>query len=107
MGSVREGPVGETLKPSQEPAVLNKVSLEGEYGAISSLTPREKEVLTRIFDGGTSKSIAKELGISSRTVEAHKRVILEKTGHKSAINLLNNIRRLERHGFTFEFLDNF
>lgn len=45
---------------------------------IAELTKREKEVLDKLLEGGTSKQIARDLGISPRTVEAHRQNLLHK-----------------------------
>ena len=45
-----------------------------------ALTQMEKEVLSLIFKVQANKEIAEELFISTRTVDAHKRNMLEKTG---------------------------
>jgi DNA-binding CsgD family transcriptional regulator len=42
---------------------------------MSVLTRREKEVLQLIADGNRAKEIADKLGISQKTVEAHKQNI--------------------------------
>jgi DNA-binding CsgD family transcriptional regulator len=42
------------------------------------LTEREREVLKLIAQGSTSKEIGKELGISSKTAEAHRNNIKKK-----------------------------
>ena len=51
------------------------------------LTRREKEVLHLIVKEYANQEIADELFISIRTVEAHKRNLLEKTGHKNMAGL--------------------
>ncbi len=51
------------------------------------LTRREKEVLHLIVKEYSNQEIADELFISIRTVEAHKRNLLEKTGHKNVAGL--------------------
>lgn len=57
-------------------------------GAIDvSLTKREKEVLHLIIKEYSNGEIAEKLFISVRTVEAHKRNLLEKTGHKNIAGL--------------------
>jgi FixJ family two-component response regulator/PAS domain-containing protein len=43
-----------------------------------SLPRREREVLLGLVDGGTNKSIARLLGISPRTVEAHRAHLMER-----------------------------
>jgi FixJ family two-component response regulator len=44
----------------------------------ASLTPREKEILSRIVEGNSNKVIARELDISPKTVEFHRKRIMEK-----------------------------
>ena len=43
-----------------------------------SLTPREMEVLTLVAQGLTSQQIAEQLGISVKTVQAHRANVMEK-----------------------------
>ncbi|MCL4133882.1 UNVERIFIED_CONTAM: hypothetical protein GTU68_063873 [Idotea baltica] len=45
---------------------------------LSSLTPREYEVLERLVDGMTNRAIASDLSISARTVEIHRGHLMEK-----------------------------
>jgi DNA-binding NarL/FixJ family response regulator len=54
----------------------------GKQGAagVDRLTDRELEVLGRIGAGKATKEIAGQLGISTRTVEAHRAHIKEKLG---------------------------
>lgn len=51
------------------------------------LTPREREVLIRVARGLTNKETAAELGISSRTVEAHRDNLMRKLGIRSVAGL--------------------
>ena len=46
------------------------------------LTSRETEVLKLVVDGNTSKGVAALLDISYRTVEVHRRQIMQKLGIK-------------------------
>ncbi len=43
-----------------------------------SLTPREREILQLVAEGHTSAGIGRRLGISPRTVEAHRAAVLRK-----------------------------
>lgn len=66
---------GETyLSPAVSRRVVDDyVSRAGEIDdALSDLTPRQREVLRLVAAGRTSKEIAQELGLSYRTVEAHR-----------------------------------
>jgi len=49
-------------------------------GAPDPLTPREREVLLQVARGRPNKVIARELGVSERTVKAHVHNILGKLG---------------------------
>ncbi|MEP5613461.1 MAG: response regulator transcription factor [Cyclobacteriaceae bacterium] len=54
----------------------------------SDLTEREKEVLLLITEECSNQEIADQLFISIRTVETHKRNLLEKTGCKNIAGLV-------------------
>jgi DNA-binding CsgD family transcriptional regulator len=45
---------------------------------LSGLTPRETEILKLIAAGNSSKQIAKRLGISFKTVVAHRSRLMDK-----------------------------
>jgi two-component system response regulator FixJ len=45
---------------------------------LRALTPRERDVLDGVARGLTNKAIAAELGISRRTVEAHRESLMRK-----------------------------
>ena len=51
-------------------------------------TQREREVLDRVVVGKLSRMIAEELGISLKTVEAHRAHIMEKLGVRSVAELV-------------------
>ena len=55
---------------------------------LSKLTGREAQVLERIVAGRLNKQIADDLGISIKTVEAHRANILEKLGATTVADLL-------------------
>ncbi|KYG76143.1 hypothetical protein AWW68_10030 [Roseivirga spongicola] len=64
----------------------------------ADLTDREKEILALILAQKSNQEIAEELFISGRTVEAHKRNMLSKTGSKNVAGLV--IFALENQIFT-------
>src|SRR6185436_4639144 len=45
---------------------------------IASLTPRQREILTLIAEGHSTKEIAFRLGLSAKTVEAHRTQLMER-----------------------------
>lgn len=67
----------EALGPMQAPA--------------ARLSPREREVVTQLAHGLTSKQIARELGLSPRTVEMHRARLLRKLGVRSTPQLLAHL----------------
>jgi len=54
---------------------------------LSTLTPREREVLKYIASDMTGKEIANKLGLSSRTVDRHKANIMDKLAIHSQVGL--------------------
>jgi DNA-binding NarL/FixJ family response regulator len=55
--------------------------------ATDVLSPRELEILTHIADGLTSREIGTTLGISVRTVEAHRNSLMRKLGVRTIAGL--------------------
>ncbi len=55
---------------------------------LSKLTVRESQVLERIVAGRLNKQIADDLGISIKTVEAHRANIMEKLNANTVADLL-------------------
>jgi len=59
------------------------------------LTQREKEVLALLCEGYSTNDIAEQLFLSGRTVEGHRRSLLEKTDTPNAVSL---VRYAVEHG---------
>lgn len=55
---------------------------------IDTLTPREKGVLLRVIAGKLNKQIAYDLGITERTVKAHRGRVMQKTKVSSVAELV-------------------
>ncbi|MES2524912.1 MAG: response regulator transcription factor [Gemmatimonadota bacterium] len=66
------------------PAIVQRLSASegsgagGSAASLEALTPRERDVLEGVARGLTNKAIAAELGISPRTVEAHRESLMRK-----------------------------
>ncbi|HZM36831.1 MAG TPA: response regulator [Burkholderiales bacterium] len=60
---------------------------------LSSLTEREREVMSRVVDGRPNKAIAQELDISVKTVEVHRAKVMEKLGAESVAELVQLMLR--------------
>ena len=108
--AMRSGAVDFIQKPYREQALLDSINaaLATDAAArrssvatddveqrLSSLTGREREVLDQILSGLTSKEIARELGVSPRTVEAHRKNLLRKLGIATVKVLMLRFTSLE------------
>ena len=58
---------------------------------LSKLTPREQQVLERIVAGRLNKQIADDLGISIKTVEAHRANIMDKMNANTVADLMRTV----------------
>jgi two-component system response regulator DctR len=70
------------VEESQEGA--STVTVKG----FGTLTYRERQILQFVVDGLTNKEIAVDLGLSYRTVEVHRRHIMEKIGARNTAELV-------------------
>ncbi len=81
IGAVREVHQGRKyLSPQVLEKLVNATRAPGSYGMprSSMLTPREREVVKMIAEGNSVKEIAAVLGLSIKTVEAHKFNLMRK-----------------------------
>jgi DNA-binding NarL/FixJ family response regulator len=67
---------------------LVKGTTKKENSDPGNITDREKEILELIVKQYTNQEIAEELYISTRTVDAHRRNLLQKTGAKNTAGLV-------------------
>jgi two-component system, LuxR family, response regulator FixJ len=67
---------------------LRTAGLTDARTRLSHLTPREREILQMLMDGKSTKKIAAELRLSTKTVENHRSHILAKSGAQNAADLV-------------------
>jgi len=109
--AMRNGAMDFIQKPYREQALLDSINAalaldidaRRSTGAandieqrLSTLTDREREVLGQILSGSTSKEIARELSVSPRTVEAHRKNLLRKLGTGSVKELMLRLASREQ-----------
>lgn len=75
----------EMHRPTDIPPTLN--------ADLAGLTPRERQVLQRLADGQSSKEVAHDLGISSKTVDTHRRNLMRKLNAGSIADLVKHAIR--------------
>lgn len=75
------------LQEARERRVKNERQSLNE-ALLGKLTPREQQVLERIVSGRLNKQIADDLGISIKTVEAHRASIMDKTNSGTVADLM-------------------
>ena len=78
---------GERLLTSLKEALAQR-SRRPRISPLPTLTGREREIVDRLVAGLTNKEIARELGISYRTVEVHRARIMDKTQARSFSELV-------------------
>jgi FixJ family two-component response regulator len=101
--AMRQGGLDFIRKPFRDQDLLDRINeaLEIDAGKrkkgldrqqlldkIASLTEREREVFHRVADGEMNKVIAFDLGISQRTVEAHRSQVMTKLGVRTLAQLV-------------------
>lgn len=68
--------------------IANQLNTSAALSQLSHLTKRERDVLSGILEGRSNKEIARDYGISERTVKEHVGTLLQKFDAKDRINLL-------------------
>lgn len=111
--AMKAGAVDFIQKPYREQALLDSINAALALDAaarrssgaaddldqrLAALTEREREVLNQILSGWTSKEIARELGVSPRTVEAHRQNLLRKLGIGTVKELMLRLASRVRGG---------
>ncbi len=89
---------GEACAPSPPPPAPERRRNEPAYYARLSAAPyrvtmRELEVLDLLLSGLSNKEVAGKLGISFKTVQAHRQRVMDKLGARSPMHLAEIVRR--------------
>jgi FixJ family two-component response regulator len=71
-----------------------RVELDGLGRRLTSLTPREREVLAQVVVGRLNKQIAADLGIVEKTIKVHRARVMEKMAAHSLADLVRIAERL-------------
>lgn len=71
-------------------AILSFADISGQRPEVE-LTPREKQVVMRLAQGRTSKEIARDLGLSPRTIDDYRARLLRKFEVRNIAELLSRI----------------
>jgi FixJ family two-component response regulator len=76
-------------------AARGQVEKRDVRARLDQLTPRERQVLDMIAAGESNKGIAHALGISEKTVEAHRAHVMEKMQARSLAELMKFVIALD------------
>ena len=86
--AIRSAVAGQVyLSPRLMGMVVNNFARPDRPPVGRALAPREREVLRQIASGRTTKEIAYELGVSTKTIETHRRRLMEKLDRFSVAEL--------------------
>jgi DNA-binding NarL/FixJ family response regulator len=88
MTALREASQGRTfITPRIANDVLQRLMEGGDDEEGADLTARERQVLQLVAEGNSSKEAAAILDVTPRTIEFHKRNVMEKTGLRTTAEL--------------------
>lgn len=84
---------GRSLTPGDPHAagIWTFEDLSAKRRVSAELTPREREISTLLAEGKTSKLIAREIGLSPRTVEMHRAKLMRKFGASTSSELVHRL----------------
>lgn len=82
-------PAAPERRPRSEPVYYATLSAAPYY-----VTTRELEVLDLLLSGLSNKEVAGKLGISFKTVQAHRQRVMDKLGARSPMHLAEIVRRV-------------
>lgn len=84
---------GKALQPNEPHAagIWTFEDLSEKRPVTAELTPREREIAALLVEGKTSKLIARQMGLSPRTVEMHRAKLMRKFGAATSSDLVNRL----------------
>lgn len=103
VSAMKQGAVDFLTKPVDEQAMIAAIEeafkkhqaqidarrdRDGIRQRVESLTAREREVMRHVIGGALNKQIAQALGISEKTVKAHRSQVMHKMAIKSVADLV-------------------
>lgn len=102
--ALREGAIDFVQKPINEQLLLDRIheavtlseqrqATKSALNRFSTLSPREREVVEQIARGLHNKEVARVLGLSPRTVEAHRAQAMKKLGVHASADLIATFLR--------------
>lgn len=77
-----------TAIAKHEAEMQHRLRHDGAQKLLARLSPRERDVVQHVIAGHASKDIAAQLGISARTVEAHRNKIMHKLEVRNVAELV-------------------
>jgi DNA-binding NarL/FixJ family response regulator len=98
MGALRRALAGELVLPVEDlPVLVDRLwqarAKRSEHALLATLTGRERQILTALADGASTREIAAELGISRATVQTHVKNVLGKLGVHSKVEAVGTAWR--------------
>jgi DNA-binding NarL/FixJ family response regulator len=75
-------------RTSKSKHTAEAIDLKGTRRVVPRLTPRERQVLSLVAHGYTSKQIGEKLGISPRTAETHRVNIGRRLGIRNVAQMV-------------------
>jgi FixJ family two-component response regulator len=92
---------GERLMTAIRAALASDAARRSQFSALedlrarlTSLTPREHEVLLEILSGRLNKQIAHRLGAAEKTIKVHRGRVMHKMGVRSVAELVTLMARI-------------
>ncbi len=96
----RSNPQGSDVQETPDPPspFYRALGAEGRFASLTGapyyVTARELDVLELLLSGLSNKEVAGKLGISFKTVQAHRQRVMDKLGARSPMHLAEIVRRV-------------